>query len=78
MGVIYLSLVWNANTVKGCQPQLLRLVKSIREEKVARVIGEDRRKNFWRLLWEYLNSGQATLYSPGGHEDGIVSRDPIS
>ena len=29
-GGVCLSLVWNANTVKGCHPQLSRLVKSLR------------------------------------------------
>ena len=46
MGGIFLYLVWNSDTVKGCQPQLLRLAKSLRGDKVAGVIGEDRRKNF--------------------------------
>ena len=27
---ILLSLIWNSDTVKGCQPQLSRLVKSLR------------------------------------------------
>ena len=50
MGGICLSLVWNSNTVKVCQPQISRLVKSLRGEKVAGVIGEDWRENFWREI----------------------------
>ena len=38
-GGIYLSLVWNYYMVKGCQPQLSSLVKSLRGENVAGFIG---------------------------------------
>ena len=50
-------MVQSSDTVKGCQPKLSRLVKSIRGEKVAKIIGEDWRKNFWRGIWVHLNSG---------------------
>ena len=66
MGVICISLVWNSDTVKGCQPQLLRLVKSLRGDKVAGVIGEDRRNNFWRVIWVHLNLGAGNdIFSRG-------------
>ena len=65
-GGICLSLVCNSDTVKGSQTQLSRLVKCLRVEKVAGVIGEDPKKNFWRVIWVHLNSGRAMLYLPGG------------
>ena len=49
-------MVWNTNTVKVFQPQLSRLVESLRGEKVYRVIGEDRRNIFWRGILVHLNS----------------------
>ena len=65
-GGICLSLVCNSDTVKGSQTQLSRLVKCLRVEKVAGVIGEDPKKKFWRVIWVHLNSGRAMLYLPGG------------
>ena len=43
--------------VKGCQPQLSSLVKSLRGENVAGFIGDDLRKHFWRGIWIHLNLG---------------------
>ena len=63
-----LSLVWNSDTVNGCQTQLLRLVKSVRGENVAGVIGEDQRKNPSRVIWVHLSleSGNAICAKEAG------------
>ena len=53
---------------QGCQPPLSRLMKSHRGDKVAGIIQEDQRKNFWRGIWGFfiLGTGKAVFTRGAG------------
>ena len=68
-GGVCLSLVWNANTVKGCHPQLSRLVKSLRG-------GEGGRGHWGGLKEEFLERNMGTFKFWGGQccicQEGVM------
>ena len=61
---VCLTLVWNAEQFKSCQPYLARLVKELKRLATTTNTNED--GPFWHSIWLHLNSGTGNnIFSRG-------------
>jgi 23S rRNA (uracil1939-C5)-methyltransferase len=65
-GQVCLTLVWNAATLKGCQPSLARLVKELTKQNNDSTT-TTASKNIWHSIWCHCNDGE---------RNNIFSRNP--
>jgi len=63
---VCLTLVWNAEQFKSCQPYLARLVKELKRLAAAANNNTNEDGSFWHSIWLHLNSGTGNnIFSRG-------------